>query len=168
MSKTIISAILASAALATALPAMAQPGFGYDPYGRGGNYGRGGYGQCGDSGYGGYNSRYNDGRGYGQYDDRRGVQQYGGRRGGRGGGFERYDQQFDQIERVLDQRMRNRSLNERQYDKVRGELNQACRAFERHLREGRLDERARRDLDGWVDRLQRLLQMGRYNDGRRY
>lgn len=183
MSKITISAILASAALATAMPAAAQPG--YNDYRGGfgqGGYGQRGYGQCGSAGYSGYGGGYGQYGGRGGYDQyggwggydqygggRGGYDQYGGNRGGRGGGpFARYDRDFDQIERALDQRMRNRTFNQRQVDKVRSELNQACRAYEYHIRDGRFDERARRDLDGWVDRLQKLLHIGRYNDGRRY
>lgn len=151
MRNFIISAILASAAVVSALPAAAQP--------------------PGANGRGGYEGDRNDGRGPDR-GDYRGPGRDGPDRGGPDrGGFGRYDRsqydrEFEQIERSLQMRIRQRQFNSRQVDKVKDELNKARSLHVSYIRnDRRLEPRERQDLDKRIDRLHQLLHIGRYATG---
>lgn len=121
--------------------------------------------QPGYGGRGGYDQSY----GRGGYDQNQS--------GSRGWARSRYDREFQQLEQRIQSGLRSRQISPREADRLRRELRDVRMLHRTYFRDGRLDNRERRDLEQRIDRLQRQIRSERRdwdngrndyrNDGRR-
>jgi hypothetical protein len=146
MKKTFLIPALALVAASVALPAAAQS-YGYGD--RDHRDGRGRYEENHRDGRGGYRDDYRGGR-----DDYRGWQSI--------------NQRQINLDRRIDQGVRNGQLSRREAMRLRAEFNQIAR-LEARYRRGGLTQWERADLDRRFDRLSAQIRYERHDrDGRRW